>query len=141
MFGGLYSANGVGYNEILFAGLGIGFYGHSGLVEDNDLNSTFSIPFLLDLRYRPFKKYKFSPIIMLATGVSYYDGSIGTFTLNSGLGVSVKLSERLHGQLLFCHTYERYSAQLSVNNKLIEDFYKGIYLNYAGPRIGVSYKF
>jgi hypothetical protein len=139
VFGGFYTANGVTYKNALFAGLGFGFYGHKGVSDDGEYNSSFSMPFLIDIRYRMLPAKTFSPLIMVATGMSYHDGSLGSFSLTDGIGLSVKLNDHLNVQLLFTHFYNRYSSRLSVNNGFLEEFYKNIYLNYAGPRLGVSF--
>jgi hypothetical protein len=141
VYTGVYSANGIGFNQMLFAGFGTGYYSHSGFGYDaNEYESSYSIPFVIDLRYRVLPKYKISPLIMVAAGMSYYEGSIGTFTFKDGIGLSVKFNNNFSAQIMFAHNYERYSQSLSVNNGELENFYKGIYLNYAGPRIGVSFK-
>lgn len=141
VYAGIYSANGIGFNQMLFVGFGTGYYSHSGFGYDSDdFESSYSIPFVIDTRYRILPKFKISPLIMIAAGMSYYEGSIGTFTFNDGIGLSVKFNDTFNAQLIFSHNYERYSQSLSVNNGVLENFYKGIYLNYAGPRIGVSFK-
>jgi len=77
---------------------------------------------------------------MASVGMSYYEGSLGTFTFMDGIGASIQISNRLESYLLFAHTYDRFSSSLSVNNSTLEQFYSGIYLNYIGARIGVTYK-
>jgi hypothetical protein len=140
VFAGYYTTNGVGYKNMLFAGIGFGFYGHSGFGDNNDQKTGYSVPFMLDLRYRVLPNAKFSPLVMVAPGMSYYEGSLGAFSFMDAIGVSIKFSNRLNAHLLFAHNYERYSSSLSVNNSILEDFYTGIYLNYIGARIGISYK-
>lgn len=141
VYTGIYTANGIGYNQMLFVGFGTGYYSHSGFGYDSDdFESSYSIPFVIDVRYRVLPKFKISPLVMIAAGMSYYEGSIGTFTFNDGIGLSVKFNDNFNAHLMFAHNYERYSQSLSVNNGVLENFYKGIYLNYAGPRIGVSFK-
>lgn len=140
VYAGYYTANGVGYKQILFAGIGFGYYSHQGVGDFDDQNFGYSLPFMLDFRYRPLPSSKFSPVAMIATGMSYYEGSLGTFTFMDAIGLDVKMNNRLDAHLLFSHTYERFSSSLSVNNSTLEQFYSGIYLNYVGVRLGVSYK-
>jgi len=139
-FAGYYTTNGIGYKNMLFAGIGFGVYGHTGLGSDKNLSSSYSVPLLLDIRYRVLPTAKFSPLVMAATGMSYYEGSLGAFSFMDALGVSIQINNRFNGHLLFTHNYERYSSSLSVNNSFLEDYYKGIYLNYIGARFGISYK-
>lgn len=139
VFAGYYTVNGVGYKNMLFAGIGFGIYGHTGFGDNNE-KSKYSIPFMLDVRYRVLPKSKFSPYVMLGTGISYYDGSLGTFSFMDALGLSINISERFNAHILISHNYERFSGSLSVNNSAVEDFYKGLYLNYMGARLGISYK-
>jgi hypothetical protein len=139
VYGGFYTTNGVGYNNMLFAGIGIGILGHGGYSDDNN-DFGYSLPFTLDLRYRPLPTKQFSPLVMLGTGMSYYEGSIGTFTMLSGLGLSIRFRERFDAQLLLTHHYDRFSPQLSVENGILEDAFNGVYVNYGGARIGISYR-
>ncbi len=138
-YGGFYTVNGVGYKKMLFAGIGIGILGHSGYSDDNN-DFGYSLPFTLDLRYRPLPTKQFSPLVMIGTGMSYYEGSIGTFTMLSGLGLSIRFQERFDAQLLLTHHYDRFSPQLSVENGILEDVFNGVYVNYGGARIGISYR-
>jgi hypothetical protein len=138
-YGGFYTVNGIGYKNILFAGIGIGILGHSGISDDSDAFK-YSVPFTIDVRYRPLSQQQFSPIAMLGTGMSYVHGSFGTFTVLSGVGLSIRFNERFDAQILFAHHYNRFSPQLSVENGLLEEFYSGAYVNYGGARLGVSYR-
>lgn len=140
VFAGYYTTNGVGYKGMLYGGIGFGFYGRSGFGDDNNQKSKYSLPFLVDIRYRVMPNSKFSPYVMLGTGISYFDGSLGTFSFTDGVGVSLKFTNRFNAHMLICHTYERFSGSLSVNNSALEDFYKGLYVNFIGARIGISYK-
>jgi hypothetical protein len=139
VYGGFFTVNGVGYKNKFFAGIGIGILGHSGY-DDNSTTMGYSMPFTLDLRYRPFDQKKFSPLVSLSTGMSYYEGSIGTFTLLSGLGLSIRFDSRFDAQLLLTHHYDRFSPQLSVENGFLEQMFSGAYVNYGGARLGVSYR-
>jgi hypothetical protein len=139
VYGGFFTVNGVGYKNKFFAGIGIGIIGHSGY-DDNSTTMGYSLPFTLDLRYRPFEQKKFSPIVSLGAGMSYYEGSIGTFTMLSGLGLSIRFENRFDAQLLFTHHYDRFSPQLSIENGPLEQLFSGAYVNYGGARIGVSYR-
>jgi hypothetical protein len=138
-YGGFYTVNGVGYKNMLFAGIGIGILGHSGYSDNND-DFGYSLPFSVDLRYRALPTKQFSPLVMLGTGMSYYEGSIGTFTLLSGVGLSIRFQERFDAQLLLCHHYDRFSPQLSVENGVLEEAFNGVYVNYGGARLGISYR-
>lgn len=138
-YGGFYTVNGVGYKKMLFAGIGIGILGHSGYSDDYD-DFGYSLPFTLDIRYRPLVQKQFSPLAMIGTGMSYYEGSIGTFSMLSGIGLSIRFQDRLDAQVLFTHHYDRFSPQLSVENGLLEDVFNGVYVNYGGARIGISYR-
>ncbi len=139
-YAGFYTANGVGYKNMLFAGIGMGFNGHQGLSDFDDQNFSYALPFTLDVRYRVLPTSKISPLVMAAVGMSYYEGSLGTFTFMDGVGASIQITNRFESYLLFSHTYDRFSSSLSVNNSTLEQFYSGIYLNYIGARIGVTYK-
>ena len=139
VFAGFYTANGIVFKNAFFAGIGLGFYSHKGISEDAQFNSSFSIPFMLDFRYRVLPKKTFSPIVMVATGLVYHEGSLGSFSFNDGVGISVRINDHVNGQLLFTHTYNRYSPQLSVGEGVLKEFYRNIYLNYVGPRLGVSF--
>jgi hypothetical protein len=138
-YGGFYTVNGVGYKNMLFAGIGIGILGHSGYADDYD-DFGYSLPFTIDVRYRPLAAKQFSPLVMVASGMSYYEGSMGTFTVLSGLGLSIRLQDRFDAQLLLTHHYDRFSPNLSVENGLLESFFSGVYVNYAGARLGISYR-
>jgi len=129
-FFGIYTANGVGYKNLFFAGIGIGFSGHAE-------GASYNIPFLLDLRCRVLPTKKFSPIIMAATGVSYFEGSVGTFDVCDGVGLSIQVNNKLNAHLIFTHTYQRFQGALRT------DGVQGLdnqYFNYVGGRLGVSFK-
>ncbi len=129
-FFGIYSANGLGYKNVFFAGIGIGFSGHAE-------GATYNIPFLLDFRYRVLPSKKFSPIIMAATGVSYFEGSVGTFDFCDGVGLSIMVNKRLNAHLVFTHTYQRFQGALRAASAVGPD---NQYFNYVGGRLGVSFK-
>ena len=99
-FGGVYTANGIGYKNWAFAGIGIGAMGYS-----DDIG--FSMPFMLDLRARLMPTKKISPLVMLSTGIAYHKGSVGSLDLNDGAGVSLKLNDQIKIHALLAHSYMR----------------------------------
>jgi hypothetical protein len=129
-FFGIYTANGLGYKNVFFAGIGMGFSGHAE-------GASYNIPFLLDFRCRVLPNKKFSPILMAATGVSYFEGSVGTFDVCDGVGLSIMVNSRLNAHLMFTHTYQRFQAALRAANAVGPD---NQYFNYVGGRLGVSFK-
>lgn len=130
-FGGIYSANGIGYKNWAFAGIGIGAMGYS-----DDIG--FSVPFMLDLRARVMPKKKISPLVMISTGIAYHKGSVGSFDFNDGAGVSLKLNNQINIHALLTHSYMRYYGRLSASGAAVLD---GIYYNYFGVRMGASFRF
>ena len=130
-FGGVYTANGIGYKNWAFAGIGIGAMGYS-----DDIG--FSVPFMLDLRARLLPTKKISPLVMLSTGIAYHKGSVGSFDLNDGAGVSLKLNDQINIHALLAHSYMRYYGRLSASGAAVLD---GIYYNYFGVRMGASFRF
>jgi hypothetical protein len=130
-FGGVYTANGIGYKNWAFAGIGIGAMGYS-----DDIG--FSMPFMLDLRARLMPKKKISPLVMVSTGIAYHKGSVGSFDLNDGLGVSLKLNDQINIHALLAHSYMRYYGRLSASGAVVQD---GVYYNYFGVRMGASFRF
>jgi hypothetical protein len=135
-FGGVYTANGIGYKKWAFLGLGIGAMGYS---EDTTLNSPgFSVPFLLDFRARLMPTKKISPLVMISTGIAYHKGSVGSFDFNDGAGVSFKLNDQVNIHALLAHSYMRYYGRLSASGAAVLD---GIYYNYFGVRMGASFRF
>jgi hypothetical protein len=130
-FGGIYSANGIGYKNWAFAGIGIGAMGYS-----DDIG--FSMPFMLDLRARLMPKKKISPLVMLSTGIAYHKGSVGSLDLNDGAGVSLKLNDQINIHALLAHSYMRYYGRLSASGAVVQD---GVYYNYFGVRMGASFRF
>ena len=130
-FGGVYTANGIGYKNWAFAGIGIGAMGYS-----DDIG--FSVPFMLDLRARLMPTKKISPLVMLSTGIAYHKGSVGSFDLNDGAGVSLKLNDQINIHALLAHSYMRYYGRLSASGAAVLD---GIYYNYFGVRMGASFRF
>jgi len=130
-FGGVYTANGIGYKNWAFAGIGIGAMGYS-----DDIG--FSVPFMLDLRARLMPTKKISPLVMLSTGIAYHKGSIGSFDFNEGVGVSLKLNDQLNIHGLLTHSYMRYYGRLSASGAAFLD---GVYFNYFGVRMGASFRF
>jgi hypothetical protein len=130
-FGGVYTANGIGYKNWAFAGIGIGAMGYS-----DDIG--FSVPFMLDLRARLMPTKKISPLVMVSTGIAYHKGSVGSFDLNDGAGVSLKLNDQINIHALFAHSYMRYYGRLSASGAAVLD---GVYYNYFGVRIGASFRF
>jgi hypothetical protein len=130
--GGFYSANGVGYKKQFFAGIGLGYIGHS---EDY-----YSIPYMLDLRYRIFKDKKFSPIVKFSVGAEYLKGGLGTFSFVDGVGLNIKFKDKLSANFIFTHTFVRYMPNLSLENGPAEDITGNSYFNYIGARLGVSFK-
>jgi hypothetical protein len=129
-FFGIYTANGLGYKNLFFAGIGIGFSGHAE-------GASYNIPFLLDFRCRVLPDKKFSPIVMAATGVSYFEGSVGTFDVCDGVGLSIMVNSRLNAHLIFTHTYQRFQGALRAEGAAGLD---NLYFNYVGGRLGVSFK-
>lgn len=130
-FGGIYTANGIGYKNWAFAGVGIGAMGYS-----DDIG--FSVPFMLDLRARVMPTKKISPLVMVSTGIAYHKGSVGSFDFNEGVGVSLKLNDRINIHALLAHSYMRYYGRLSASGAAVLD---GIYYNYFGVRMGASFRF
>jgi hypothetical protein len=130
-FGGVYTANGIGYKNWAFAGIGIGAMGYS-----DDIG--FSVPFMLDLRARLMPTKKISPLVMVSTGIAYHKGSVGSFDLNDGAGVSLKLNDQINIHALLAHSYMRYYGRLSASGAAVLD---GIYYNYFGVRMGASFRF
>jgi hypothetical protein len=130
-FGGVYTANGIGYKNWAFAGIGIGAMGYS-----DDIG--FSMPFMLDLRARLMPSKKISPLVMVSTGIAYHKGSVGSFDLNDGLGVSLKLNGQINIHALLAHSYMRYYGRLSASGAVVQD---GVYYNYFGVRMGASFRF
>lgn len=130
-FGGVYTANGIGYKNWAFAGIGIGAMGYS-----DDIG--FSVPFMLDLRARVMPTKKISPLVMISTGIAYHKGSVGSFDFNDGAGVSLKLNDQINIHALFAHSYMRYYGRLSASGAAVLD---GIYYNYFGVRMGASFRF
>jgi len=130
-FGGVYTANGIGYKNWAFAGIGVGAMGYS-----DDIG--FSVPFMLDLRARVMPSKKISPLVMVSTGIAYHKGSVGSFDLNDGLGVSLKLNNQINIHALLSHSYMRYYGRLSASGAAVLD---GIYYNYFGVRMGGSIRF
>ena len=130
-FGGVYTANGIGYKNWAFAGIGIGAMGYS-----DDIG--FSMPFMLDLRARLMPTKKISPLVMLSTGIAYHKGSVGSLDLNDGAGVSLKLNDQIKIHALLAHSYMRYYGRLSASGAAVLD---GIYYNYFGVRMGASFRF
>ncbi len=133
IFGGIYTSNGVGYKKQYYAGIGFGYNGHSS-------NNNFSIPYVLDLRYRLFPDKKFSPMAMLAFGAEYQRGGMGAITFIDGLGLSIKFKEHFSAHFIFSHTYVRHNRGLSIENGIVEESLATSYSNYVGARIGVSFK-
>ena len=130
-FGGVYTANGIGYKNWAFAGIGIGAMGYS-----DDIG--FSMPFMLDLRARLMPSKKISPLVMLSTGIAYHKGSVGSLDLNDGAGVSLKLNDQIKIHALLAHSYMRYYGRLSASGAVVQD---GVYYNYFGVRMGASFRF
>jgi hypothetical protein len=130
-FGGVYTANGIGYKNWAFAGIGIGAMGYS-----DDIG--FSMPFMLDLRARLMPSKKISPLVMLSTGIAYHKGSVGSLDLNDGAGVSLKLNDQIKIHALLAHSYMRYYGRLSASGAAVLD---GVYYNYFGVRLGASFRF
>ncbi len=130
-FGGVYSANGIGYKNWAFAGIGIGAMGYS-----DDIG--FSVPFMLDLRARVMPTKKISPLVMVSTGIAYHKGSVGSLDFNDGAGVSFKLNDQINIHALLAHSYMRYYGRLSASGAVLLD---GVYYNYFGVRIGASFRF
>lgn len=130
-YGGVYTANGIGYKNWAFAGIGVGAMGYS-----DDIG--FSVPFMLDLRARVMPTKKISPLVMLSTGIAYHKGSVGSFDLNDGVGVSLKLNNQINIHALLAHSYMRYYGRLSASGAAVLD---GIYYNYFGVRMGASFRF
>jgi hypothetical protein len=130
-FGGVYTANGIGYKNWAFAGIGIGAMGYS-----DDIG--FSVPFMLDLRARLMPNKKISPLVMVSTGIAYHKGSVGSLDLNDGVGVSLKLNDQINIHALLAHSYMRYYGRLSASGAAVLD---GIYYNYFGVRMGASFRF
>ena len=133
VFGGVYTANGVSYKGKYFAGIGIGAMGHSGY--DGD----FTMPFAIDLRARIFSEKRISPYFMLASGITYHKGGVGSFDFVDGAGVSLRIHERLNAHALLSHTYTRFYGRLSAGSA--SSMLDGMYLNYFGLRAGVSFRF
>ncbi len=133
VFGGVYTANGVSYKGKYFAGIGIGAMGHSGY--DGD----FTMPFAVDLRARIFSEKRISPYFMLASGITYHKGGVGSFDFVDGAGVSLRIHERLNAHALLSHTYTRFYGRLSAGSA--SSMLDGMYLNYFGLRAGVSFRF
>jgi len=130
-FGGIYTANGIGYKNWAFAGIGIGAMGYS---EENG----FSVPFMLDLRARLMPTKKISPLVMVSTGIAYHKGSVGSFDFNDGAGVSLILNDQIKIHALLAHSYMRYYGRLSASGAAVLD---GQYYNYFGVRMGASFRF
>ena len=130
-FGGVYTANGVGYKNWAFAGIGIGAMGYS-----DDIG--FSVPFMLDLRARLMPTKKISPLVMVSTGIAYHKGSVGSMDLNEGAGVSLILNDQIKIHALLAHSYMRYYGRLSASAAAVLD---GVYYNYFGVRMGASFRF
>ena len=130
-FGGVYTANGIGYKNWAFAGIGIGAMGYS-----DDIG--FSVPFMLDLRARLMPSKKISPLVMLSTGIAYHKGSVGSMDLNDGAGVSLILNDQIKIHALLAHSYMRYYGRLSASGAVLLD---GVYYNYFGVRMGASFRF
>ena len=130
-FGGIYTANGIGYKNWAFAGIGIGAMGYS-----DDIG--FSMPFMIDLRARVMPTKKISPLVMVSTGIAYHKGSVGSIDLNDGVGVSLKLNDQMKIHALLAHSYMRYYGRLSASGAVVQD---GVYYNYFGVRMGASFRF
>ena len=130
-FGGIYTANGIGYKNWAFAGIGIGAMGYS-----DDIG--FSVPFMLDLRARLMPAKKISPLVMISTGIAYHKGSVGSFDFNDGAGVSLILNDQIKIHALLAHSYMRYYGRLSASGAAVLD---GQYYNYFGVRMGASFRF
>ncbi len=130
-FGGVYTANGIGYKKWGFAGIGIGGMGYSD-------NIGFSVPFMLDLRARILPAKKISPLVMVSTGIAYHKGSVGSFDFNDGAGVSIQLKNQINIHALLAHSYMRYYGRLSASGATVLD---GVYYNYFGIRLGASFRF
>ena len=130
--GGFYSANGVGYKQQFFAGIGLGYIGHS--------DDYYSIPYMLDLRYRVFKEKKFSPLVKFSIGAEYLKGGLGTFSFVDGIGLNIKLQQKFSANFILTHTFVRYMPNLSLENGPAEDLTGNTYFNYIGARLGVSFK-
>ena len=130
-FGGVYTANGIGYKNWAFAGIGIGAMGYS-----DDIG--FSVPFMLDLRARVMPTKKISPLVMISTGIAYHKGSVGSFDFNDGAGVSLILNDQIKIHALLAHSYMRYYGRLSASGAAVLD---GQYYNYFGVRMGASFRF
>jgi len=130
-FGGVYTANGIGYKNWAFAGIGIGAMGYS-----DDIG--FSVPFMLDLRARLMPTKKISPLVMISTGIAYHKGSVGSFDFNDGAGVSLILNDQIKIHALLAHSYMRYYGRLSASGAAVLD---GVYYNYFGVRMGASFRF
>lgn len=130
-FGGVYTANGIGYKNWAFAGIGIGAMGYS-----DDIG--FSVPFMLDLRARLMPTKKISPLVMISTGIAYHKGSVGSMDLNDGAGVSLILNDQIKIHALLAHSYMRYYGRLSASGAAVLD---GVYYNYFGVRVGASFRF
>jgi len=130
-FGGVYTANGIGYKNWAFAGIGIGAMGYS-----DDIG--FSVPFMLDLRARLMPTKKISPLVMVSTGIAYHKGSVGSMDLNDGAGVSLILNDQIKIHALLAHSYMRYYGRLSASGAAVLD---GVYYNYFGVRLGASFRF
>lgn len=130
-FGGVYTANGIGYKNWAFAGIGIGAMGYS-----DDIG--FSVPFMLDLRARLMPAKKISPLVMISTGIAYHKGSVGSFDFNDGAGVSLILNDQIKIHALLAHSYMRYYGRLSASGAAVLD---GVYYNYFGVRLGASIRF
>jgi hypothetical protein len=133
VYGGIYTANGVGYAGKFFVGIGLGAYGHSG-------DQSYSLPYTLDVRYRVFSQKKFSPMAMAYAGAEYLEGGLGTFTFCDGVGLSIKLKEHFGIHVLVAHTFVRFMPNLSLENGFIEEALGNSYFNYFGLRAGVSFK-
>jgi hypothetical protein len=135
-FGGVYTANGIGYKNWAFAGIGIGAMGYS--VDTTLSTPGFSVPFMLDLRARLMPNKKISPLVMISTGIAYHKGSVGSFDFNDGAGVSLKLNDQINIHALLAHSYMRYYGRLSASGAAVLD---GVYYNYFGVRVGASFRF
>jgi hypothetical protein len=107
--------------------------GHSGY--DGD----FTMPFAVDLRARIFSDKRISPYFMLASGITYHKGGVGSFDFVDGAGVSLRIHERLNAHALLSHTYTRFYGKLSAGSA--SSMLDGMYLNYFGLRAGVSFRF
>ncbi len=133
VYGGVYTANGVGYGGKFFAGIGLGAYGNSE-------GQSYSLPYTLDLRYRVFAQKKFSPMVMAYAGAEYLEGGLGTFTFCDAVGLSIKLKQHFGIHVLAAHTFVRFMPNLSLENGPIEEILGNSYYNYFGLRAGVSFK-